>query len=260
MNLDGAVAIVTGAGRGIGRAVAVEFARQGAAVVGCARTREEIEETASIIGTAGGRCLPVPADVADRRQVDGMVGEAIRRFGRVDLLFNNAARMPVINALWETDPDSWWDEVTVNLRGPMLCARAVLPAMMERDEGIIINMAGGSNIPGRTSYCCSKVALGRMTELLARELESEGSAVLVFGLGPGLVKTKRSLQEAQTPQGIRWNPGTRKHFDAGRDRPPEDCARAAVALVNRAGPECNGKTFATGDVLETGGRGPVKAP
>ena len=249
MEMKDSVAIITGAGRGIGRALAVEFARNGARVIACARTEADIQETAALIAKEGGQCLPLRTDVADRRQVEGMVEQAIQRFGRVDVLFNNAARIPVIDGLWEVDPDLWWEEVTVNLRGPMLCTRAVLPHMMKRNAGIIINMAGGTEIPGRTSYCCSKVALGRMTSLLAKELESAGSAVLVFSMGPGLVKTKRTRVEAETPQGIRWNPGTKKAFDAGKDRPPEDCAKAAIKLLKRAGPELAGKFFAASEVL-----------
>jgi NAD(P)-dependent dehydrogenase (short-subunit alcohol dehydrogenase family) len=249
MDLKGRVAIVTGAGRGIGRALSLEFARNGAAVVCCARTEADIQETAALVRKAGGRCLPVQADVADKRQVSGMVEQALAHFGRVDVLFNNAARIPVISGLWEVDPDLWWEEITVNLRGPMLCCRAVLPHMMNRNEGIIINMTGGTEIPGRTSYCCSKAALNRLTVLLARELQAVGSAVVAFSMGPGLVKTRRTLHEAESAEGRRWNPGTREAFESGKDRPPEDCAKATVKLIAKAGPELAGKTFMASDVL-----------
>jgi NAD(P)-dependent dehydrogenase (short-subunit alcohol dehydrogenase family) len=249
MNLKDKVAIVTGAGRGIGRALALEFARNGAAVVCCARTEADIQETADLIGKEGGQCLPVPTDVADKRQVNAMVEQALAHFSRIDVLFNNAARIPVISGLWEVDPDQWWEEITVNLRGPMLCCRAVLPHMMKRNEGVIINMTGGTEIPGRTSYCCSKVALNRLTTLLAKELASVGSSVVVFSMGPGLVKTRRTLHEAESAQGRRWNPGTREAFAQGKDRPPEDCAKATMKLIAKAGPELCGKTFMAGGVL-----------
>ena len=100
MDLKGRAAVVTGSGRGIGRALALEFARHGASVVCCARTEKDIQQTATLIEAEGGQCLPVQADVADRRQVDDMVGQAMKQFGRVDVLFNNAARIPVIGALW----------------------------------------------------------------------------------------------------------------------------------------------------------------
>ena len=249
MDLKDKVAVVTGAGRGIGRALAVEFARHGARVVVCARTAADLRETAALIERAGGRALVVPTDVADPRQVAALVERTLKEYGRIDVLFNNAARIPVISGLWEVDADAWWDEVTVNLRGPMLCIRAVLPQMMKRNEGIIINMSGGQKIPGRTSYSCSKVALARLTELLARELAAAGSAVIAFGMTPGLVKTRRTLHEAESPEGQKWNPNTKKQFDAGQNRPPEDCARATIKLVTGAGPELCGKIFATGDLV-----------
>jgi NAD(P)-dependent dehydrogenase (short-subunit alcohol dehydrogenase family) len=110
-------------------------------------------------------------------------------------------------------------------------------------------MTGGTEIPGRTSYCCSKAAVNRLTVLLAKELQSIGSSVLVFAMGPGLVKTRRTLHEAQSAQGMKWNPGTKKAFESGEDRPPEDCAKATVKLIKNAGPELNGKTFFTGDII-----------
>ncbi len=249
MDMKDRVGIVTGSGRGIGRELAREFARHGAQVVCCARTETDILETASLIRQAGGQSIAVPADVSDRRQVDQLIDRTLDEFGRIDVLFNNAARIPVIAALWEVDPDLWWEELAVDLRGPMLCARAVLPHMMKRDEGIIINMTGGSSIPGRTSYCCSKVALNRLTVLLARELQVVGSSVIVFEMGPGLVKTRRTLHEAESLEGRKWNPNTARNFKQGKDRPPEDCARAAVKLIARAGPDLCGKTFSTAEVL-----------
>lgn len=249
MNLKDKVTIITGAGRGIGRALAIEFARNGSSVICCARTEEDIRKTASMIQKENGQCLPVQTDVTDTYQVNKMVEQTMKHFGRIDVLFNNAARIPVINGLWDVDPDLWWDEVAVNLRGPMLCSHAVLPYMMDQNEGIIINMTGGSNTPGRTSYCCSKVALDRLTVLLAKELESTGSSVIVFGMGPGLVKTTRTLHEAESSEGIKWNPDTKRQFDSGNDRPPEDCAKATIKLINNASLELNGQIFLTPDIL-----------
>ena len=249
MNIKDKVAVITGSGRGIGRALAIEFARNGASVVCCARTEEDINETASLIKKEGGVCLSIQTDVSDKHQVKNLVDRTIEQFGRIDVLFNNAARIPVINGLWEVDPDLWWEELAVNLRGPMLCCNAVLPHMMKRNEGVIINMSGGSQIPGRTSYSCSKVAVNRLTELLAKELKTAGSDVIVFGMSPGLVKTKRTLVEAQSPEGIFWNPDTKKQFESGGDRPPEDCAKATIMVLKNAGPEISGTFVSTSDII-----------
>jgi len=246
-HMNGKVALVTGAGRGIGRALAVEFARHGASVVCAARTEADLNETAALVRALNVPCLAVPTDVSDTSQVQQLVEQAIREFGQIDVLFNNAARIPVISGLWEVDAGAWWEELTVNLRGPMLMCRAVLPHMMKRNAGAVINMSGGTGIPGRTSYCCSKAALNKLTELLAKELETAKSNVVAFGLSPGLVKTKRTLVEATSAQGIQWNPNTKKAFDAGQDRPPEDCAKVTLQLLSRPPAELNGKMFATPD-------------
>jgi NAD(P)-dependent dehydrogenase (short-subunit alcohol dehydrogenase family) len=250
MNLMGKTALVTGAGRGIGRALAVAFGDAGANVVCTARTEADVAETVTMVTREGGRAIAVTADVSQPADVTRLVATAEDVFGGVDVLFNNAARIPVIAGLWEVDVDAWWDEITVNLRGPMLCCRAVLPGMMKRNRGVIINMSGGQQIPGRTSYCCSKAALAKMTELLARELERAGSEVIAFAMTPGLVKTRRTLVEADTPAGQQWNPATRAAFAEGKDRPPEDCARATMQLLRAANKAMNGQTFATPDVLE----------
>jgi NAD(P)-dependent dehydrogenase (short-subunit alcohol dehydrogenase family) len=121
--------------------------------------------------------------------------------------------------------------------------------MMQRNEGVIINMTGGTGIPGRTSYCCSKAGVNKLTELLAKELERIGSEVVVFAMGPGLVKTRRTLHEAESAEGQKWNPGTRHAFTAGEDRPPEDCARATLKLLAGEVQGLRGKTFMASEVL-----------
>jgi NAD(P)-dependent dehydrogenase (short-subunit alcohol dehydrogenase family) len=250
MEIAGKTALVTGAGRGIGRALAIAFASEGANVVCAARTEADVAETVALITREGGRAIAVTADVTQPADVSRLVATADEVFGGVDVLFNNAARIPVIAGLWEVDVEQWWDEIAVNLRGPMLCCRAVLPGMMKRNRGVIINMSGGQQIPGRSSYCCSKAALVKMTELLAKELDRAASAVIAFAMTPGLVKTRRTLVEAESTAGQQWNPGTRDAFAEGKDRPPEDCARATIQLLRRADKSMAGQTFATPDVLE----------
>jgi len=249
MLLEGRTAIVTGSGRGIGRALALEFARQGASVVCCARTEDEINETVDHVRKDGGTALAIKADITERDQIGKVVGAALKEYGQIDVLFNNAGSFRSIGALWEVDPDAWWRDVEVNLRGPMLCCQAVLPHMISQDEGVIINMNGGgstSPLAGGSGYGCSKAALIRLTDTLATELAQIGSSVLVFGMGPGLVRTEMTELQVETPEGRKWIPGTGEAFEAGNTRPPEDCARDTVQLLRVACKELSGRIFGVG--------------
>lgn len=243
MDLKDKVVIVTGAGSGVGRALALEFAARGARVVCAGRRAERIQQTAAAIETNGGVALAVKVDITDINQVERMVAQSLAAFGQIDVLFNNAGSFGALGPVWEVDPELWWQDVTVNLRGTMLCCRAVLPHMLKRNSGILINMSGGNQIPGGTGYSCSKVALIRFTELLARELKREGSSVLAFIMGPGFVRTEMTEFQIQTPEGLKWLPGSKQAFDKGQDRPAEDCARAAAKLIEVACPELSGRAF-----------------
>lgn len=243
MNLEDSVIIVTGAGSGVGRALALEFAAQGARVVCAARNMERLQETVKCIEAAGGAALAVATDVTDRVQVKHMVAQSLDAFGQIDVLFNNAGSFRAIGSVWEVDPELWWQDVTVNLRGTMLCCHAVLPHMIKRGSGIIINMHGGDRIPGGTGYSASKIGVARFTELLAKELEQVNVPVLTFLMGPGFVRTEMTELQIQTPTGQKWLPSSKEAIDQGKDRPPEDCARAAVKLIQAACPELNGSSF-----------------
>ena len=242
MDLNGRTAIVTGSGSGVGRALALEFARHGARVVCCARRKERLDQTVATIAEEGGEGLAVPTDVTDRGQVQHMVATAIDRFGAVDVLFNNAGSFQSIAGVHEVDPDVWWHDVIVNLLGPLHTIREVLPHMMERDEGIIINMNGGRPVGG-TGYACGKAGLMELTRILTEELRMQGSHVIVVSAGPGLVRTEMTELQANTDAGRRWIPSTRESFDAGRTRQPEEIASATAKFVRIATPEMSGKNY-----------------
>jgi NAD(P)-dependent dehydrogenase (short-subunit alcohol dehydrogenase family) len=247
MLLDRQVAIVTGAGTSIGRALALEFARHGAQVVCCGRRLKILEETVSQIEQAGGQALACALDVTDAGQVQAMLRQVVERHGRVDLLFNNAGSFQSIGPFWEADPAVWWQDVTTNLYGSMLTCRAVLPVMLKQDSGVIINMDGGGgahgpNIGG-SAYGCSKAALLRFSEGLARELEIAGSRVLVFCMNPGFVHTAMTQAIAESPEGQRWQPFVRDWIERGNTRDPRDCALAAMKLLAIADPSLNGCVF-----------------
>jgi len=183
-DLQGQVALVTGGGRGIGRNIALELAGAGMKVAVSARSTDEIEETAAEIGG-----LAIQCDVSDRGQVERMVAETEERLGPIDLLVANAGMAPDEDSAWEMEPAEWWKTFEVNVLGVYLCNRAVVPGMLERGRGRIVNVASGSAyLPGSTStsYSPSKAAVHRFSETLANQLEGR---IPVFSISPGLVRT-----------------------------------------------------------------------
>lgn len=253
MDIQGTTAIVTGSGSGIGRALALEFAKQGANVVCCARREDRVMQTVDLIKQAGGNAIGIKTDVTNKDDVKQLIQTALDTYGQIDILFNNAGSFNVLGAIWEVDPKEWWHDVTVNMLGPMLCMHEVLPHMMARDKGIIINMNGGgstSPLNGGSGYGCSKAGLLRMTDTLAVELEREGSNVLVFAMGPGFVKTEMTMLQIDNPMGRKWIPGSKDAMDAGQTYPPEACAEATMKLIKIACPELNGRIFGVGTDFE----------
>jgi NAD(P)-dependent dehydrogenase (short-subunit alcohol dehydrogenase family) len=185
--LQDQVALVTGGGRGIGRNVALELAAAGAKVAVAARSADEIRQTAEEVGG-----LAIECDVSDREAVERMVAQVESTCGRLDLLVANAG-MSVAekNAAWELDPADWWRVFEVNVLGVYLCCRTVIPGMLARGGGRIVNVASGAAyLPGvsSTAYSASKAAVHRFSETLARQLEPHG--IPVFSISPGLVRTK----------------------------------------------------------------------
>ncbi len=191
MKLKGKVAIVTGAGKGIGKAVALAFAREGAHVVVVSRTFSEIKDVAAQIATMGKRTLPLKVDVSRRSDVLKMVNSTVARFGRIDVLVNNAGVLGPVGSLAENDVGGWVTTIEVNLIGTFLCCREVLPTMMKQCSGKIINLSGGgatSPRPRFSAYASSKTAVVRLTETLAEEVKEFN--IQVNAIAPGVVDTR----------------------------------------------------------------------
>src|SRR5688500_733562 len=166
--LEGQIALVTGGGRGIGRLIALELAGAGMRVAVSARSADQVEATAQEIDG-----LAITADVSKQEDVQAMVETVERELGPIDLLVNNAGIGLGGPLPWEQDPADWWHVFEVNVLGAYLCSRAVLPGMVERGRGRIVNTgSGASYLPnaGATAYGASKAALGRFGELLAGQV------------------------------------------------------------------------------------------
>jgi NAD(P)-dependent dehydrogenase (short-subunit alcohol dehydrogenase family) len=251
VRLDGQVALVTGAGRGIGRAVALALGDAGAAVAVCARTEGAVTGVAGEIADRGGHALAMRCDVTCRPEVEGMVAEIEGAIGPVDLLVNNAGQFGPTGPFAATDPDEWWQALEVNLRGPLYCARAVLPGMLTRRHGRIINVSSGVGltvIPMLSAYVVSKTALYRLSENLAAE--TRGHGVMVFAIDPGLVRTaiSESALSCGEPSIEQWFTDA---FARQEDVPAESAATLVAYLASGAADVLSGRNIdASGDVAQ----------
>lgn len=219
MLLKDQTALITGAGRGIGRAVALAFAGQGCSVALVARTRDELEAVAAEVSALNGRALVLPCDVADPGAVQEVVGATLEAFGNVDILVNNAG-YACFKPVWELSLEDWWRSLDVNLTSAFLFCRALMPHMMARRSGRIINMSsvtGLKALPEQGAYCAAKHALNGWTKSLALELRPYNIAV--HAVCPGGVDTRFS-REAMP------------HRDKSGWMQPEDIAHTVLHLAS----------------------------
>jgi 3-oxoacyl-[acyl-carrier protein] reductase len=191
MKFEGKAVIVTGSSQGIGKAIALGFAQEGANVVLAARTVEALRANSEEIRALGGRALPIKTDISHLSDVEEMVRRAIQEFGRIDVLVNNAAYTEVgLKPFHETKPQDWDGEINTTFRGTLNCCWAVLPQMIKQKYGRIINITTAGVKTGSqllSLYGASKAAVAQFTKSLAMELAPYG--ILVNAVAPGMIGT-----------------------------------------------------------------------
>jgi NAD(P)-dependent dehydrogenase (short-subunit alcohol dehydrogenase family) len=248
MRLAGKVAIVTGAGSGIGRAIAERFAREGAAVTVAGQRLERVAETVRLIEAAGGSALALACDVADAAQVRRMVDETVARFGRLDVLVNNAARNRPDAALAETvaelSEDWWHATMAVNATGAFLCAKHALPHIVAAGGGAVINVASTSGIAGnwnQGAYVASKHAMVGLTRSIA--LDYAKDSVRANAICPGFIETERSLGFSTQNRGADWQAKKLAEIPLGRFGRVEEVAALAAFLASEEAAFLTGATI-----------------
>jgi NAD(P)-dependent dehydrogenase (short-subunit alcohol dehydrogenase family) len=203
MKLEDKVALITGGGRGIGKAIALAYAREGARLALCARTTAELEQTVGEIRRLKGEAEGWSCDVALEEAVRKFVAGAHKRFGRIDVLVNNAGVMTRPVPMTELEVKKWDYTIAVNLRGPFLVTRAVLPVMMQQQSGSIINVSstiGRGAYANFIAYATSKWGLEGFTQTLAAEARS--SNIRVNSVEPGYVATKLTGYHGSKPESV----------------------------------------------------------
>jgi NAD(P)-dependent dehydrogenase (short-subunit alcohol dehydrogenase family) len=242
------VAIITGAGRGLGRAFAVRLANNGYKIAAVSRTASELAET---VRQAGNGAIAITADVTSEHAVAKMAAEVEQRLGPVDVLINNAGIGPPFGPTWESAAGEWWRNIEVNLKGPMLCCRAVLPGMIARRIGRIINIASGAgtmNIPYMSAYISSKAALIQLTGVLNEEVRPHG--ISVFAVQPGTVRTAMAEQLLESEEGRRWLPWFGEIFAQGRDVTTEPAESLVLRLASGEADAFSGRLLDVGNLPE----------
>jgi NAD(P)-dependent dehydrogenase (short-subunit alcohol dehydrogenase family) len=191
MRLQGKVAIVTGSTKGIGRAVAIGYAEEGAAVIVCGRSEDLAKSLAEELTRRGKNAVALRLDVTSVDSVNQVVAQVVKQFGRIDILVNNAGISPIWKRVEETGKEAWDQIIATNLTGAFLCAQAVGKVMIKQKSGKIINMTsvgGKVALPRLVAYCASKAGIISLTQVLAAEWAQHN--ILVNAIGPSYVETE----------------------------------------------------------------------
>ncbi len=252
MKLKDRVAIVTGAGRGVGKFIALAYAREGARVAAAARTENEIEDVARQITDSRGQALAVKADISEEADVERLVEETFSRWGSIDILVNNAAVSGPFRRIEDIDPDEWRRVVEINVNGTFLCCRAVIPYMRRRGKGKIINLLSArAGMPMLSTYYSTKMALRAFTDSLAAEVKH--LKIDVNGFHPGGVHEGMLGSLLANMKTLEEHDPVKDYFDKWLKRvetgtvPPDHAAILAVYLASDESDGLTGNNFSVYD-------------
>lgn len=251
-DMTGKVALITGASRGIGQAIAETYAAAGAKVVLASRKQPGLDEVAEIIRGNGGDALPIAAHTGSDEAVNELVAKATEAYGGVDVVVNNAATNPHFGPLTTSEDSHWQKTMDVNVMGYFRVAKACVPSMQARGGGKIINVAsiaGKTPSPGMGIYCVSKAAVLMLTEVLAVELAAVN--IQVNAIAPGFIKTKFSKAIWDNPQ---INAAVMKSIPQGRMADVSEITGLALYLATDA------SSFMTGATLVMDGGQLISSP
>ena len=256
VELTGSVALVTGGGRGIGRLVGQALAGAGMAVGLVARSEDELAESVELIEAAGGVAASTTADVSDEWAAATAIAKLRHELGPVDLLINNAGIVGPVGPAWEVDLDAWWRTMEVNLRGTLLCTQLVLPEMVGRRRGRIVNISSHAGVfrwPLVSAYSVSKAAVVKFTENLARETHRHG--ISVFSVHPGLLPiglAGPALANSSPPDSheARVYAWIRQELAEGRGADPARAVELIVGLASGRYDELSGRQVSVHDNVD----------
>ena len=227
MKLDGKVAFITGFGSGLGQAIALTFAKEGATVAGTSPTESKGRETVAMVEKVGGRALYWPGDVTDSAQMKSLIDETVRRFGGIDIVVNSGG-VRTNGSITQITEDDWDRTLDVNLKGAFIVSRLAIPEMIKRGGGVILHIAARSGMlgqSGRAAYCASKGGMVRLTEAMAMDHAPDKIRVNCICPGP----TRTSMVDTSTPEKLARY---KTRVPLGRIGEPEDVAYAALYLAS----------------------------
>lgn len=246
MKLLDKVAIITGGGRGLGRSVALAFAREGAKVALAAKTKEQIEHVAEEIRSLKKSAIAVPTDVSDENHVNHLVKKTLEVYGTIDILVNNAGIIGPICPIYKVSLEKWEEMLKVNLTATFLCSKAVLPLMMKKKRGKIINVATTTiPTPNLTSYCVAKAGVAHFSKQLAREVKDFN--IQVNTIYPGVMDTQ--MQQEIRKAGTKAI-GTDMFERLKEERilhPPDEPAELVLFLASKAADGITGEHLSFDD-------------